>query len=45
MSRLSELAVAKRSVTLLLAFGLFVAGISPGAASSRSSCRTSTSRS
>ena len=28
MSRLSELAVAKRSVTLLLAFGLFVAGIS-----------------
>ncbi len=28
MSRLSELAVAKRSVTLLLAFGLFLAGIS-----------------
>ncbi len=28
MSRLTELSVAKRSVTLLLAFGLFVAGIS-----------------
>ncbi len=28
MSRLSELSVAKRSVTLLLAFGLFIAGVS-----------------
>ena len=28
MSRLTELSVAKRSVTLLLAFGLFVAGVS-----------------
>ncbi len=28
MSRLTELSVAKRSVTLLLAFGLFIAGIS-----------------
>ena len=28
MSRLTELSLAKRSVTLLLAFGLFLAGIS-----------------
>ena len=28
MSRLSALAISQRSVTLLLAFGLFIAGIS-----------------
>ena len=45
MSRLSQLAVSKRSVTLLLASALFVAGIAAWGASSRSSCRTSSSRS
>jgi multidrug efflux pump subunit AcrB len=45
MSHLSELAVSKRSVTLLLAAALFIAGISPGTDFSRSSYPTSTSRS
>ena len=43
MSRLSQLAVAKRSVTLLLAAALFIAGISAWGRLSRSCCRTSTS--
>ena len=45
MTRLTQLAVGRRSVTLLLAAALFIAGISAWAASSRSSCRTSRSRS
>ncbi len=44
MIRLSELAIAKRSVTILLALGLFIAGISAWGSLKQDCCPISSSR-